>query len=304
MHRLKAMCTTSKKNVQLPGFCSWKGRFIMAVNGIGSVHTYIYHIDTGKLSTKDGSQDDFVDYFNGDLNGKHSDTLNGFDQRQKYGIENIRMLYESQKCAAMFSGGNANEIEITSEVADVTTTRFTINGEKVLTAYDMCTFSYVDDIMADELLYRTRNSKPYDSSDNSVNIAVGDVFDLGNGYQLTVQDDHIQIDGLGRGNEDMDQKVQYMAYGLHALIRFADQQWMSEMIDPESTPMILDLLREIGVDTEKKFIINGTECEIRHGRIREAGNKFGIPSSIFQEAQKKYEELLYTPLSQRENLKA
>ena len=70
MHRLKAMCTASKKNVQLPGFCSWKGRFIMAVNGIGSVHTYIYHIDTGKLSTKDGSQDDFVDYFNGDLNGK------------------------------------------------------------------------------------------------------------------------------------------------------------------------------------------------------------------------------------------
>lgn len=276
----------------------------MAVNGIGSVHTYIYHTDTGKLSTKDGSQDDFVDFFNGDLDGMHSDTLNGFDQRQKHGIENIRMLYESQIAAGMFRGGKPNEIEITSETEDATVTHFTINGEKILTAYDMNAFFYIDDGMADELLYRTRESKPYDPSDNSVNIAVGDVFDLGNGYQLRVQDGHIQIDGLGRGNEETDQKVKRMAYGLHALIRFADQQWMSEQIDSESTPMLLDLLREIGVDTGKEFTINGTKCGIRYGRIREAGNKFGVPGSVFQEAQKKYEEFLYTPLSQRANIKA
>ena len=42
----------------------------MAVTGIGSVQTYIYNSQTGRLSTKDGSADEFVDYFNGELSEK------------------------------------------------------------------------------------------------------------------------------------------------------------------------------------------------------------------------------------------
>lgn len=60
----------------------------MSVNGIGSSSTYLYNIRTGKLATKDGSQDDFVDYFNGDADGKLPDTLNGFDAKKK-GISTI-----------------------------------------------------------------------------------------------------------------------------------------------------------------------------------------------------------------------
>lgn len=55
----------------------------MGVSGIGSSNTYIYNIRTGRLANKDGSSDDFVNYFNGDVNGKLPDTLNGFDAKKK-----------------------------------------------------------------------------------------------------------------------------------------------------------------------------------------------------------------------------
>lgn len=55
----------------------------MSVSEIGSSSTYIYNIRTGKLAKKDGSADEFVNYFNGDSNGKLPDTLNGFDAKRK-----------------------------------------------------------------------------------------------------------------------------------------------------------------------------------------------------------------------------
>lgn len=272
----------------------------MAITGIGSTNTYIYNVKTGKLATKDGSADDFVDYFNGDRNAAQTDTLNGYDQRKKSGIENMLMLMQAGRLRVkgMDTAQNQDTYEITSEIEDVVTTNFSVNGEKILTSYDMCVFSFIDSPTADDLLYRTRDSRGYDASDNSIHIAAGDVFDLGNGYVLTVKDDHIQLDGTGRGQDMEDKKAKQLAYGLNALIRFADQQWMSEMIDRESTPMLLSLLHELGVDTEKEFQINGTKCELRSGRIREAGNRFAVPGSVYRNALKQYEELLSMPVSE------
>ncbi len=271
----------------------------MDVSGIGNSSTYIYNIRTGKLAKKDGSADEFVNYFNGDSNGKLPDTLNGFDAKRKRDINEMVMLFQSSlgKAKGIFQEQGGDEYEITSEIVDAVTTHFSVNGEKVFTSYDMNVFTYMDHISADDLLYKTRNSKAYEPSDNSINIAVGDVFDLGNGYVLKVKEDSIWIDGLGSGSEKQDEKARQLAYGLDALIRFADQQWMSDRIDRESTPMLLQLLRELGIDTDKQFQINGTKCEVKYDRIREAGNRFAVPSSIFNEALKKYEDVLYMPIS-------
>ncbi len=61
----------------------------MGISGIGSRNTYIYNTQTGKLSSKDGQQDAFVDYFNGDISGDEDDTLNGFDRARKADINNL-----------------------------------------------------------------------------------------------------------------------------------------------------------------------------------------------------------------------
>ena len=61
--------------------------------------------------------------------------------------------------------------------------------------------------------------------------------------------------------------------------------------------MILSLLRELGIDTDKTFRVNGTKYEVRDGRIQESGNRFGIQDSVFREAMKKYEDALSMTLS-------
>ena len=52
----------------------------MSISGIGSQNTYIYNSQTRRLSTKDGSKDEFVDYFNGDISADESSSLNGFEK--------------------------------------------------------------------------------------------------------------------------------------------------------------------------------------------------------------------------------
>lgn len=209
------------------------------------------------------------------------------------------MLFQSDcgNAKRLFQEQSGDEYEITSEIVDAVTTHFSVNGEKVFTSYDMNVFTYINHIDADELLYQTRNAKAYDPSDNSIHLAVGDTIDLGNGYSLEIRGNDIWIDGLGSGSKEQDQKARQLAYGLDALIRFADQQWISDRIDRESTPMLLQMLRELGIDTDKQFQINGTKCEVRNHRIREAGNRFAVPSSIFNEALKKYEDVLAMPIS-------
>lgn len=148
--------------------------------------------------------------------------------------------------------------------------------------------------------YKTRQSRGYDPTDNSIHIAVGDVFNLGNGYRLRVGIDCVYGEGYGSGSEEDDQKMRQLVRALDSLIRFADQQCFSSWIDAESTPMLLEFLRELGVDTSREFRINETKCEVAYGRISEVGNHFVVPSSIFNKAVKRYEEMLYQPLSERE----
>ena len=50
----------------------------MNVTGVGSTYNFIYNTKTGKLSTKDGSKNEFVDFCNGDVKGEDTETLNHF----------------------------------------------------------------------------------------------------------------------------------------------------------------------------------------------------------------------------------
>ena len=56
----------------------------MNVTGVGSTYNFIYNTKTGKLSTKDGSKNEFVDFCNGDVKGEDTETLNHFDEHTRY----------------------------------------------------------------------------------------------------------------------------------------------------------------------------------------------------------------------------
>ena len=51
------------------------GGCFMNVTGVGSTYNFIYNTKTGKLSTKDGSKNEFVDFCNGDVKGEDTETM-------------------------------------------------------------------------------------------------------------------------------------------------------------------------------------------------------------------------------------
>lgn len=280
----------------------------MGISGIGSVNSYIYNRRTGKLSAKDGQKDEFVDYFNGDLDGKDSSTLNGFDQARKGDIKKMIEMMGWGMLEWGIAGQNQpealqeDEVEITTEKVDATTSVTYINGEKILTVIGAVEYTQEElDIFGTiRQPYKTTHPTGYDPSQNRLSIGVGSRFEFGNGYRFTVERDTVRVDSYGRGTKQDIINADAFACGLSALIHFGDQQAFSALHrEWVSTPMMLEFLRELGVDTDREFIINDTVCEVRDGGIHEVGNKVGVPSSIHQAAMKRLEEMLYQPLSQR-----
>lgn len=284
----------------------------MGVSGVGSRNTYIYNTRTGKLSTKDGQQDAFVDYFNGDISGDKDDTLNGFDRARKADINNLIEVW-AQVDRSLFNDPEKEEYEITTESVDAVTSTVQVDGGKIFTCYSGSFFANIDlSVLNQKGAFQTHEHKDYDPSDNSVSIAVGDVFDLGNGYRLRVGEDEVNVEGYAYKNGENDEKLQALAWGLGALIHFAEGQWFSAMIQMSdtttdssgrsdrmggTTPMLLELLRQLGVDTDREFVLNGTKCEVKNGKIHEAGNRWGVPGAVRDEALRKYEEEMSRPLS-------
>ena len=281
----------------------------MKITGVGSSFSYIYNKNTGKLSTKDGSYDEFVSYFNGELSGEKSTSLNGYDVKKKSDINCMLNLWLKQDVVAVgardvFNDTNAVngcEYEISGELVDAVTGVYYVNGEKIFSAavaMDSYTYDELKSFLnfasnTQRLPFKTHDTKAYDSATNSLNIAVGDVFDLKNGCRLEVKEDYVEC-------SMSDLKAQLLADGLASFIHFADQQSMYGVIKEESVPMLLELLRELGVDTSKEFTINETKCHIVNGRIMEVGNKSGVPSTIYNKAVKRYEEWANKLLSERD----
>ncbi len=275
----------------------------MSISGVGSVNSYIYNMKTGKLSAKDGLKDEFVDYFNGDLNGEDSTTLNGFDQQRKSGVKKmISLIGEMGLGKKVLDTLQGDEIEIASEMVDATTCIYSINGEKVFTVNAAVQYTPEEISIFGKMTqpYKTTHPTGYDPLKNRLSIGVGNVFEFGNGYRFTVESDTVKIDRYGNGTAEDYENAGSFAFGLSALIHFGDQQAFSALYRGAiSTPMMLEFLEELGVDTDREFIINDTRCEVRNGRIEEVGNKVGVPSSIHQKAVDRYEKWMYLPLSRR-----
>ena len=271
----------------------------MAVTGVGSSFSYLYNTKTGRLSSKDGKDDEFVRYFNGDLSGEESETLNGFDRGKKAQIEGMLKLWQQD----VFRGGfntDSDEQEISGKIIDAATEEYYVNGQRAFTAYAGMMYTPKEfPGLWEHQSYKTHDAKGYDPSDNSIHLAVGDIYDLWNGYRLKVKEDYVDVEGYGKGSKEDDGRASLAARGLAALIAFSDQLTFSARIPKESTPLLLDLLRKLGVDTDREFVINGTRCEVKDGRIKEVNaNRSGAPNAVYEKGLKRYEESLLVRLAE------
>lgn len=259
----------------------------MGVTGIGSSYNFVYNTSTSRISTKDGSKSEFVDFCNGDVRGEDTETLNHFDAHTRYQFE--RMKFVASLYGDSFDG--KEEVEIKADIESATKTQFYVDGNKSFRAYTGMSYlpSELKMLVDLEQPFATRESKPYDPKTNSISIGVGSQFDLGNGYSITVMDNYVKVDGYKIGDEVGAHHADFTSGGLDALIHFADQQWFAGMTD-EYTGEILEFLQSQGVDTSREFTINGTHCELVNGKIREVGNDYGVPSSMQQKAIERYEK--------------
>ena len=100
------------------------------ITGVGSSYNFVYNTKTGKLSTKDGSKNEFVDFCNGDVKGEDTETLNHFDEHTRYQF--TRMLYAyGTGMTGQNPFANDEEVEITADIDSATHTSFYVNGPEI-----------------------------------------------------------------------------------------------------------------------------------------------------------------------------
>ena len=105
----------------------------MSITKVGSSYNFIYNTKTGKLSTKDGSKNEFVDFCNGDVKGEDTETLNHFDEHTRYQFTRMLFAYGTGM-TGQNPFANDEKVEITADIDSATHTSFYVNGQKAFTA--------------------------------------------------------------------------------------------------------------------------------------------------------------------------
>lgn len=106
----------------------------MGITGIGSQSSYYYNVETNKLVSKNGDDDAFVKWYNGEMTqAELPGELNGFDQRKKSDIQsilNVMKMLENSGKNFMTPTGGGHLCEISVNIIDAGTTEGSVNGKK------------------------------------------------------------------------------------------------------------------------------------------------------------------------------
>ena len=113
----------------------------MGITGVGSSYNFVYNTKTGKLSTKDGSKNEFVDFCNGDVKGEDTETLNHFDEHTRYQFTRMLFAYGTGM-TGQNPFANDEKVEITADIDSATHTSFYVNGRKRLRQLRVCHISH------------------------------------------------------------------------------------------------------------------------------------------------------------------
>ncbi|MBP3616806.1 MAG: hypothetical protein J6J38_02105 [Lachnospiraceae bacterium] len=103
----------------------------MMLSGVGTIGVYNYNTRTGILSSKDDTDEEFIEFFNDELCADDTETMNGYDSRTKAGLKNLLDIWKQFADAGkLMALPEDSEIEISYEITDSVTTAYTINGQK------------------------------------------------------------------------------------------------------------------------------------------------------------------------------
>lgn len=194
-----------------------------------------------------------------------------------------------------------DSVQVTVHIKDVDCIEYSINDIKMI-SYSAVICSPEDEkiFCGENVPYATTVHQDYNAANNSIQIAVGDEYDVGNGYKLVIGNNSVDVVKTAGADPREWDRVNYLSLALSDFIHFADQQWMSMESSDEINQVVIDFLQKLGVNMEETFTVNKTQCEIVNGRIREVGNMWCIPSSMYNAAKKRYEELMSQSINKKE----
>lgn len=66
----------------------------MMLSGVGTIGVYNYNTRTGILSSKDDTDEEFIEFFNDELCADETETMNGYDSRTKAGLKNLLDIWK------------------------------------------------------------------------------------------------------------------------------------------------------------------------------------------------------------------
>ena len=66
----------------------------MMLSGVGTIGVYNYNIKTKILSSKDGTDEGFIEFFNDELCTDETERMNGYDRRTKAGLKNLLDIWQ------------------------------------------------------------------------------------------------------------------------------------------------------------------------------------------------------------------
>ncbi len=278
----------------------------MSITGIGTTKSFTYHINAGKLESSNKGDDVFTQWYNGEISKEElPEEINGYDSDMKNQLEGVLDAYSEKNNSKGYKWLTENEgrdvWNVTVEIKDVDLIEIRVGGVWKTECHlpVLCAKEDESIFTGKNVPYATTLHQDYDATDNSIQIAVGDKFDVGSGYTLVVGKNSVDIIKQPWANPKEWDRIHYLSLALNDFLHFADQQWMSMESSDEINEVVIDFLKRLGVNTEEKFIVNKTRCEIVNGRIREVGNIWCIPSSMYNAAKRRYEELLYQPINKR-----
>lgn len=151
-------------------------------------------------------------------------------------------------------------------------TVYKVNGEEVFISEAAIDIVF-DDLEKGKYTYPTmicEGHKEYDERDNSVGIAIGDTYDIGNNRSIYFGSDGVTIEG-GDEKDSEELKLYYenMKLGVEKFLYASKSEWLQGTISNLQLQEAMDFLQILGVDISKSFKVNGAKYHVQNKSIQE-----------------------------------
>lgn len=234
----------------------------MSINIDSNVQLYTYNQSANRLLLKDGTEDSFCHFFNGE-------TLAEDDVILKADVQKRETINEVIKDIKRYNtwGLTSKEIwDLKFESYNPFQERITINeGFSVLANYCLDPKKFETETDSPGSDYTYLDNITY-TKENAISLVPGSKFKL-NGLDVKIVKNEVKItDADGR---DITKNEAYLLSDcLDKLIRCANDQFVASDIYSENMGIdVLQLLRDLGINIKENFIINGCEFTIKEDRI-------------------------------------